>query len=144
MVEVWRRGGREARSAPPPTAPRGGISATQVSPEGEVEGSDGRGGETEQEIARRRARRSRAKFAVFAGGHAGEVGGGAHGDCVQQSLGVRPRAGKLNGKDGRPNQRERQDEVDGDQSHPSASCTTRHGGHLAVYGFARGRRRPDG
>ena len=123
-----------ARSAPPPTAPRGGISATQVSPEGNVEGSDGRGGETEQEIAGR----GRAEFAVFA-----ERGGGVHDSRVQDSLGKRPRAGERNGKDARPNQRERQNEINGDQSQPSASCTTRHAADPAVCAFARGRRRPD-
>src|SRR5581483_1401283 len=54
MVEVWRRswGRRPAltRSAPPPhTAPRGGIDATQVAPEPEIEGGDCGEGHAQQQ-----------------------------------------------------------------------------------------------
>jgi hypothetical protein len=146
MVEVWRRGRarQTARLTPPPTASRGGISATQVSPEGEVEGGDGRGGETEQDIARRRARRDRAGRAIgVRRARIGKVGsGGAHDGDGPQSRGVCPRAGQRNGEGGCPNQGEHQNEIDGHLSHPGASRTTKHARHPAVYALTQGRRRP--
>jgi hypothetical protein len=142
---VWRRGRarQTARLTPPPTASRGGISATQVSPEGEVEGGDGRGGETEQDIARRRTRRGRAgRVMGVRRARTGEVeSGGGHGGGTQ-SLGVRPRARESNGESGCPNQGEHQNEIDGDFSHPGASRTTKHPRNPAVYALTQERRRP--
>src|ERR1700694_5339807 len=52
MVEVWRRGSGITRlalsSPPPPTAPRGGIDAAQVTPKGEIQGDDRGKGDAQQ------------------------------------------------------------------------------------------------
>jgi hypothetical protein len=130
MVEVWKRGEREhsvlALSTPPPhAAPRGGICAAQVSPEGQIERGERRNAQAQQQVRLERTatdplrslaghfQRSYARACEIVTRHRAHDGAdGRH------SLSVGPAAGDADGDDARPDQDERQDEVDEDEPQP--------------------------